>query len=124
MPRFALALAGTEWENVGFGKVLVVCVVGMAVVFAVLAILYFAMLLMGRILANKNGKEVSVTSPFNCVITEVKAVSAVKENDVVAVVTCDDGKAQEILAPVSGNISPAFKVGDKIKKGQKLFTVR
>lgn len=124
MPRFALSLAGSEWEHIGAGKVLVVCVVGMAVVFAVLAVLYFAMLLLGRILADKNGKQISVTSPFNCVVTEVKAVTDVKENDVVAVVTCDDGKAQEILAPVSGKISAALKAGDRIKKGDRLFTVK
>ncbi len=124
MPRFAISLAGSEWENISAGKVLVVIVVGMAVVFAVLAILYFAMLIMGRFMADKNGRDVSVVSPFNCVVTEVETVSDVKENDVIAVVTCDDGKTQEILAPVSGKISTALKAGDRIKKGQKLFSVR
>lgn len=124
MPRFAISLAGSEWENISAGKVLVVFVVGMAVVFAVLATLYFAMLLMGRILADKSGRCVSVVSPFNCVVTDVYTLSDVKENDIVSVITCDDGKTQEILAPVSGRISTAIKAGDRIKKGQKLFTVK
>ena len=108
--------------NPGAGSVVITCIVGMLVVFAVLAIIYLSMLVMSRALASNNN--VAVTSPFDCTVQSLTGISRANENDVIAIVVNDKGEVGEILAPTAGVVSLRVSEGSKVKKGQKLFVIQ
>ncbi len=104
-------------------EVLLTCVVGILIVFAVLAIIYLVMLIMGRILADKGDRTI-VVSPFDCTVRSVVEGPRANEDDVVATVADDDGEISEILAPSSGLITFKVREGDRVKKGAQLFVIK
>ena len=108
--------------NPGAGSVFISCIVGILVVFAVLAIIYFAMLVMSRLIAG--GSRLKVTSPFDCTVQSLVEGPRTNEDDVVVVVATDNGEVAEILSPASGRVTFRVKKGSKVRKGQTLFIIQ
>lgn len=99
---------------------------GMLIVFGVLAIIYFALVVMGKLMGGvtkKSAKAFEVTAPFDGTVDYLVAGSRnVAANDVVLVMSAPSGK-NEVLAPSAGALKISVVKGASVKKGDTLFTI-
>ncbi len=101
-------------------------VVGMLIVFSVLAIIFLSLVIMERVFRPKKAAQadaVAVTAPFGGVFEYAVADGIVQEGDVVAVVSDSAGTKSEILSPASGKVQLSLQSRNSIKKGEVLFTI-
>ncbi len=117
----AVSLNLNEFTN---GDLLPTVVVGLLIVFAVLAVIYICLVVMERIFRSKAAARThSVTAPFGGSVQSLSAGGNVGEGTVVAVVRDDAGAAFELLSPVSGTLKQNVQGGASFQKDDTLFWV-
>ncbi len=107
------------------GQVGVTALTGILIVFAVLAVIFIAMMIMQSIFTRKSkpASACSVVAPFDATVDYLVASNgAVKANEVVMVVSGASGKS-EVLAPDAGELELSVQKGSSVKKGDALFTI-
>ena len=120
-----VSLTSTAVENFSAGQVGVTVVVGLLIVFAVLAVIYVAMMIMQSFFTKKEKKAAAYTvvAPFDAAVDYLVAANGnVAENDVVMVVSGVTGK-NEVLAPAAGKLKISVQKGASVQKGDTLFTI-
>lgn len=99
-----------------------VILVGILIVFAVLTIIFLVMTLLERIFRSR-GRKSSVRCPFDGVLDKIVATGSVEKDAVAAIATDSEGRRNEILSPIAGQVTFVIHEGDAFKQGDTLFTV-
>ena len=119
-----VSLTAATPEKFGAGQVGVTVVTGILIVFAVLTVIFVALMIMQSIFTkNKKQAAYTVVAPFDAGVDYLVALpGAVKAGEVVMVVSGDSGKS-EVLAPGAGKLKLSVQRGSSVKKGDTLFTI-
>lgn len=120
-----VTLSTADVNNFTAADVGITSLVGMLIVFAVLAVIFLCLSIMERIFrVKKPSAEVkTVVAPFSATIESVSSVSSVKVGDAVLTAVSESGTMNQIFSPETGTIKFAVNAGDHVKKGAALFTV-
>ena len=114
----------TDVNHFTAGQVGITVLTGMLIVFAVLAIIYFAMSIMQVCFTSKKAAACTVTAPFDAYVEYLVAINgSISQNDVVMVVSDAAGNKNEILAPAAGKLKISVRKGASVKKDGTLFTI-
>ncbi len=118
-------LSLSDVDNFTASDVGITVVVGMLIVFAVLAIIFVCLTIMERIFSVKKpaAKVKTVVSPFNATIESVASLTSVNVGEAVLTAVTDKGAMNQIFSPEKGEIKFSVKAGDHVKSGATLFTV-
>lgn len=117
--------SGLPVDNFTAGQVAVTSLTGILIVFAVLAVIFIAMMIMQSVFTKKDkaAAAYTVVAPFDAAVDYLVAANgAVRDGDVVMVVSGASGKS-EVLAPGSGKLKLSVQKGSPVKKGDALFTI-
>lgn len=99
-------------------------VVGLLIVFSVLAIIYVCLVIMERVFRKNNAPETNaVTAPLGGTVNALSPEGAVSEGSVVAVLRDKNGADYEIMSPVSGTLKFKVQNGATVRKNDTLFWV-
>ena len=110
-------------KDFGAGDIASTVIVGMLIVFAVLAIIYLCLVVMERAFRpDAKDKTVVVESPLAGRVSRIVSGGAVKKSETVLELATADGDAA-ILAPKKGRANLAVQTGDTVAKGDTLFTM-
>lgn len=103
----------------------VTCLVGVLIVFSVLAVIFICLSIMERIFRGKKPTSAvkTVVAPFAATIESVSSVTSVKVGDAVITAVTESGTMNQIFSPEAGTVKFLVSAGDHVKKGAKLFTV-
>ncbi|MEA5051046.1 MAG: OadG family transporter subunit [Oscillospiraceae bacterium] len=102
----------------------VTVLVGMLIVFAALTVIYLCMMLMERVFHNSGkGKADTVVSPSAGTVESVRNIAHAAKDEAVLVLVSDTGAASEVLCPDNGKINVFVKAGDRVRSGDRLFTL-
>ncbi len=120
-----VSLSAAAGGSMGAGEVGVVALSGILIVFAVLAIIYLALLAMQAVFTKGEKTALcEVAAPFAGKVEYFVAnPGRVEADEVVLVLSDASGRKNEILAPQGGRFKPAAHKGDAIEQGGVLFTI-
>ncbi len=100
-------------------------VTGLLIVFSVLGVIFLCMLLMERVFRKDKTKKgtKTVVSPLAGTVESVRNLASAAADEPVLVIESESGAYNEVLCPESGKLTLLVKPGDRVRSGDRLFTI-